>query len=76
MLDARDVVAHRTDADRVRAGRVDGEHAADGGHRGIGRIGGEIPAALAKQVIQPVANQAGLHTDCVVTNPLNAAHEP
>ena len=62
-LEALDVPPHGAVFQPARAGGVDGDHAADRGHRRIGRIGPEGPAPRPQVGVEPLVDDPRLHAD-------------
>ena len=73
-FDADDVIARRPDANGVRAGRVDSQHAADGRDGRAARIGRKITLDLSQFAVQVLADDARLNADGGVIDPFDGPH--
>ncbi len=62
-LQTADVPPHRAVLQPPRSGGVDGDHAADRGHRRVGRIGTEEAAVTPQVGVEPLVDNARLHAD-------------
>ena len=73
-FDALDMIARRADTNRMRAGRVDGEHPPDGCDGRIRRIGRKIPPVRPQDVVEPIPHHPRLHADGLLADRLDVAH--
>ncbi len=73
-LDTFHVIARRSDAHRMRAGRVDTHHSANRRDRRIRRIGWKVSSVRPQNAVELIADDARLHANRRIADRLDGPH--